>query len=178
MSQVMERAPGAEAVEPQQRRSRWVVAVVAMVAVVALAIAGLGGWFAGRAGEDDGGGGLPRVINVGGQPLTDRQQEMLAVVDQLLVDYRANDADAIIATFTPRGEKVVVGLGTFRVDDGTLRTFLEGRNFASMELIEPIIIHENDVELVVSAAGAEWMNVFEFTTAGDVLVSSHVSFGP
>lgn len=157
-------------IEPAHQR-RWVWPVIALLAL--LIGAGVG-WAIGTSADDE---GEPLVV-IGATEITERQQAMVDTSERLLAAYQANDADAVLAEFTSEGEKYVVGDGTYRVDDGSLRAFVEGRDFSGMETIEPMTIHENDVTMVVRVGGNEWLNVFVFTPSGNVLVTDHLSFGP
>lgn len=151
------------------RRPWWIVAVVAVVALLAGLV--IGRWTAPSEGT-------PEVVVPGGTELTDRQQQMIDASERYLVAYQTNDADAIVAAFTPQGEKYVVGDGTYRVDDGTLRAFVETNDYTGMEIVEPMTVHENDVAVVVAFGGFEFLNVLVFTESGEVLITDHLTFGP
>lgn len=170
MQQLIEQSGENIDVGPTRRRGRaWPV-----IAVLAMLIGAGVGWAIGSSAHDE----REPLVVVGDTDITERQQAMIDTSERLLAAYQANDADAILAEFTSRGAKYVVGDGTYRVDDGSLRAFVESRDFSGMEMIEPMTIHENDVTMVVRVDGNEWLNVFVFTPSGDVLVTDHLSFGP
>jgi hypothetical protein len=153
-----------------RRRRVWPLA-----ALLAMLLGAAVGWVIGSSSDEP---SPPSLVVVGGTELTDRQQAMVDATHAYLAAHQTNDVDAILAAFAPQGQKYVVGDRAYRVDDGSLRAFLEARDFSAMELVEPITVHENDVAMVVSIGSTEWLNVLVFTTSGDLLITDHLSFGP
>ena len=171
MTDLVERPVGG--IEPAAvHRRRWVWPTIA---ILALLLGGVVGWAIGASADGE---QQPSLVVIGGTELTERQQAMVDASERLLIAYQTNDVDAILAAFTPQGEKYVVGDGPYRVDDGSLRAFVEGRDFSGMEMVEPMTIHENDVSMVVRIGDTEWLNVLVYTQSGEVLITDHLSFGP
>jgi hypothetical protein len=171
MTDLIERPVGG--IEPGVvHRRRWVWPAIA---VAALLLGGVVGWAISTSVDDE---QQRSLVVIGGTELTERQQAMVDASESLLIAYQTNDVDAILAAFTPQGEKYVVGDGPYRVDDGGLRAFVEGRDFSGMEMVEPMTVHENDVAMVAKVGDTEWLNVLVYTQSGEVLITDHLSFGP
>lgn len=133
--------------------------------VIGLVIGLLGGWLI--FGSDD-------AITVDGSGLTDRQVEMLDMIDSDFAAWQDNDVDLVLSHYTDRAS--FVGLGVvYRVADGGLADYVSAFTLASsMEQIGPkVIVDGNTVMSFHTFGGSTLTNVFDFTSSGDVLIARH-----
>lgn len=143
-------------------RGPWLT--VGMV-VIGLLIGLLGGWL--FFGSDD-------VTTADGEGLTDRQAEMVEMIEDAMVAWQANDVDDVLSYYTDTGVFVALGI-EYRVADGGLADYV--RSFAGasrMESVGPtVVVDGNTVIAFHTYAGDTLTNVFEFTSGGEVLIARH-----
>jgi hypothetical protein len=164
--QTMDR-PVADAGPPATTRRPWWMLAIAVA--VALVLGVLGGWFLAGAMDDD-----PAAVAVGGGSLTERQQQMVDVLDEYEAAWRANDAAAVMAFFAPGGSFSSAGT-QYLMDDGSMAAFINGGSWDSLTGSDPVLVAGNEVALHTTWAGTEWFNVIEFTASGDPLIVRHIS---
>lgn len=114
------------------------------------------------------------VVTVDGTALTERQTEMVAMIDDAFTAWQENDVDAVLSYFTDGG--VFAGTDTtYRVSDGSLEGFVRFFSGASgMEAVgQKIVLDDTTVVSFHTLAGNTYTNVFRFTIAGDVLITRH-----
>jgi hypothetical protein len=149
-----------------QRRSRAWIAVI-LVAVIALAVGGVGGWMV--RGEPD----TPAILLAGSGELTARQEQLLDTTRAAEAAWQTNDVDAILALYAPNGTFEAFG-AVYRVDDGSLRTYIESGEWSSLDVLEPMLVRDNEVLTFHDFGGALFSESLTYTGSGDVLIVSHV----
>lgn len=138
--------------------------MVGMV-VIGLLIGLLGGWL--LFGSVD-------VITVDGSGLTDRQAEMVEMIEEDFAAWQDNDVDRVLSLYTDTG--VFVALGEdYRVADGSLANYVTSFSGAPrMEAVGPeVIVDGNTVISFHTYAGTTYTNIFDFTSRGEVLIGRH-----
>lgn len=142
------------------RLTWWVVAVVAILTLgVGLVVGRLT-----APSEDE-----PAYLAGGGQ-LGDRQEQMLDVLDEAVLGWRSGDAAAVLATFTPTGT-VTWGGTEYRVDDGTLATFVNGGDWSSLTVREPVLVDGNRLVFAYMHGDTHYLGSVEYTGTGEVLAT-------
>lgn len=159
-----ERIETTHAASPQ--RSSRTGLILAIVAALALALGGLAGWMI-RGGDD------PGVVLAGEGELTARQEQMFDMVRESELAWQRGDADAVTALFTPTGVFEALGT-TYRVDDGSLATFVDNGEWASLDVFEPMLVNGNELFSFHRYRGQVYSDTVTFTTTGDLLIVSHV----
>ncbi|MDH3247604.1 MAG: hypothetical protein OEQ47_01475 [Acidimicrobiia bacterium] len=146
---------------PSTRRSGLMIGMI----VIGLLIGLLGGWLI--FGSDD-------VVNVDGTGLTDRQTEMLELIDADFAAWQDNDVDLVLSHYTDTAAFVARGV-EYRVADGGLADYVASFLLASsMEQIGPnVVVDGNTVMSFHTFGGSILTNVFEFTSSGEVLIARH-----
>ena len=155
-NEVTEKAP----VRAATRRTWWLVAA----AVVALAA----GLVIGRATAPSD----ASAYLAGGGALSDRQEQMLDVLDEVELAWRAGDAEAVSAAFVPTGS-ATDGNASYRIDDGTLATYVTGGDWSSLTVLEPVLVDGNNVTFYYTVNGTSYLGSVVFTGTGDVLAVHH-----
>jgi hypothetical protein len=122
--EVTENAP----VRPRTHRTWWLLAAVAVLALGAGVVIGRA-----TAPSDE------SAYLAGGGALSDRQEQMLDVLDEAEQGWRAGDGDAVTATFVPTGT-MTWGDRSYRVDDGTLAAFVTGGDWSTLTILEPVLV--------------------------------------
>lgn len=143
---------------------RWIA--MAVVAALALAIGGVAGWMI--RGDDN-----PALVLAGDGSLTARQEQMLDVVREGELAWRAGDADAVLALCTPDATVEVLGT-VYRADDGTLAALIENGDWASLDVLEPVLVNGNEMFTFHRWGGVDRSETFVFTSSGELLITSHV----
>lgn len=147
---------------PTTTRRPWLL--IGMV-VIGLLIGLLGGWL--LFGSTD-------VIAVDGGDLTDRQIEMTETVSGAFEAWTSNDVSTVLSHYTDTATFVALGV-EYPVADGSLARYV-GSFFgaAEMESVEPMVVVDgNTVVSFHSYEGMTLMNVFDFTSSGEVLIARH-----
>lgn len=139
--------------------------IIVGMAVVGLLIGLLGGWL--LFGSDD-------VISVRETTLTDRQNEMVALIEADFTAWQANDVDTVLSYYTDNAVFVALDV-EYPVADGSLadyvRSFFGAKN---MEQLGPqVVVDGNTVITFHTYSGATYTNIFDFTTTGDVSIVRH-----
>ena len=146
---------------PSTRRSGLMIGMI----VIGLLTGLLGGWLI--FGSDD-------VIQVDGTGLTDRQTEMLELIDTDFAAWQDNDVDLVLSHYTDTAAFVAREV-EYRVADGGLADYVASFSLASsMEQIGPtVVVDGNTVMSFHTFGGSTFTNVFDFTSSGDVLIARH-----
>lgn len=148
------------------QRSRSTLLVVVVVGVVALALGGLGAWLMGA--SDDSSDDVTEVVT---GEVTDRQQEMLLIIDELDAALQAGTADAALVDrlFVPQGVYVINEDLEYRADDGSLAEFFERGSDRSAALYAPALVVD-DMVVKLGNYGGGYSQTFKFTSSGEVLI--------
>lgn len=150
---------------PTQARVGW--GMTGLVAVLALVLGALGSWAVFGLDDD------PTAIAAGGGELTERQEEMVAVLDDYTNAWDTSDGAAALETMTPTAF-VTFDNTSWRVEDGTLvRNIESGLYGPSLDHLDPILVEGNAIVAFHRYGGLEVANVFEFTNSGEVLITQH-----
>jgi hypothetical protein len=133
--------------------------------VIGLLIGLLGGWL--LFGSDE-------VVTVDGSGLTDRQVEMVELIESDFAAWQDNDVDLVLSHYTDRAT-FVAGGQEHPVADGSLARYVTtfiGAN--RMESVGPaIVIDGNSAISFHTYQGTTYANLFSFTSSGDVLIARH-----
>lgn len=144
-------------------RTRHPGLMIGMV-VIGLLIGLLGGWLIFGAEE---------VITVDGSALTDRQIEMVELIESNFAAWQDNDVDRVLSHYTERA--TFVAGGEYRVADGSLARFVT--SFVGAPQMEPIgpevLVDGNSAISFHTYQGTTYANIFHFTSSGDVLIARH-----
>lgn len=165
MSETMT-VPVAEGRPPVVKRTRWWLVAVLCVAV--LVIGAVAGWLARGPGH-----GTPAYVVAGGGAPTERQQQMIEMFDDYVAAWRSNDPDAVLSFYTDEGVFEWAGRSgpEYRVDDGTLRGYVENAvDHRGMTVGKPMLVQENRIATVGEVAGVRFVAVVEFTPNGELQV--------
>lgn len=142
----------------------------ALVALLALAVAVPA---CGTAGE------APDAVTVNGVEITDRQHEMLAIVDDYITAWGDTDGDAAASFMTPDGyvqypedEKM------FFVSDRTLQWRVTNGPYGTLRAHAPAIVYDDRVVLMgtIDAQGVDWLSVIRFTEDDPLRIVSETIF--
>lgn len=159
--------PVVETGSPVTTHRSWWMLVLAVV--VALALGVLGGWWLAGATDDD-----PEYVVAGGGSLTDRQREMLDVLDRYNAAWTGGDAATVASLFAPSGVYVK---GSIELTPGEIATYLERERatYSTLETYEPVLVDGAKVVEMASIYNdnVHAASVIEFTTSGEVLIRRH-----
>ena len=158
----------AHATPAEPSRQGWNSALVATGVVLALAAGFLIGFL--LWGTD---GDSTDPIVAGGGELTARQEQMVEVYDDYVAAWKSGDSDAITALFTPNGTFEIFGT-TYRVEDGTLASYVERMPVPTIEMLQPLLVHRDTILDFHRLGGSNREDVVQFTRTGEVLITSHV----
>lgn len=156
-NEVTEKAPARAAT----RRTWWLLAAVAVLALAAGLVIGRA-----TAPSDE-----PAYL-AGGGALSDRQEQMVDVLDEVEQAWRAGDAEALSAAFVPTGS-ATDGNASYRIDDGALATYVTGGDWSSLTVLEPVLVDGNTVTFYYTVNGTPYLGSVVFTGTGDVLAVHH-----
>ncbi len=145
----------------------WVIASV--VAALALVV-GLGVGFL-LGGSDD--PASTDLVAVDGAELTDRQEQMEAIVDEYVAAWQEGDGDTLAAMFTDDGSLEVFGT-EYPVEGGALAGYVDTHRTPTLETLEPVLIDDNRMLMFHRGVGMGTLtDVIDFTSTGEVLIVSH-----
>ena len=150
---------------PSSRGMR--MALLAVVAVLALVLGGVAGWM--LRGADDPGD----VVLAGDGELTARQEQMIDVIREAEAAWQSNDVDAILGVYAPDATYEAFDT-VYRMDDGSFAAYIEGGSWSSLEVYAPVLVRGNTALTFHRFGGQSYSESMTFTSAGDLLVTSHV----
>ena len=144
--------------------------ILVFVAVIALGLGMFGGWMIwGSTDNPDG------VVVVGGGELTQRQEEMVDMLDEYGVAYLGNDGAAVVEMYAENGTLSGLGNPVLHANDGTLEEFVNEFSFPDGPFDpEPVVVHENTVRFAHEYAGRTYFDIVTFTSMGELHIASHV----
>lgn len=135
----------------------WLLAAVAVLALAAGLVVGRS-----TAPSDE------SAYLAGGGALSDRQEQMLDVLDDIGAAWRAGDPGAVAAVFVPTGYATYAGR-SYRIDDGSLASFVTGGDWSSLTALDPMLVDGNTVTFYYEISGVHYLGAVQFTGTGDVL---------
>ncbi len=162
-------APETRGSAPSTPRARRVPILGAVLALlVALLVGGASGWLV-RGSIDD-----SRDLVVAGQTqLTDRQADIADFMREYEAAWQEGDGDAVVSMFASYGTATLLGT-TYRVDDGSLAEYVDSGNWASLDVLEPILVGGgNRAVSFHTFNGATYVDIVQFTGDGELLLVSH-----
>lgn len=141
-----------------------------VVAVVAALLLGL---LAGYVLYDSDETSVPAAMAVDGDELTDRQEEMLELLDDYSAAWRAGDGEAAEAMFTSNG--VLTYGKDYLASDGGLAAFIDAIPTPRLEMLEPVLLSGSTMISFheLTPEGATRQNLMEFTATGEVRLIKH-----
>lgn len=116
------------------------------------------------------------VVVVGGSALTERQQEMVALVTGPWIEaWEAADGEAVAALYTPDAVLYdIEGGEVVRVDDGTLQRFAS--SWPGIQLVSGMFVHGERIAVVLELEGIQVGCILEFTDFGELLIESNAAY--
>jgi len=153
-------APGGRRASPS-----WAGLILGLL--VALVVGGLGGWLA-RGATDD-----ASAYVAGGGALTERQEQMVDLIQDSGEAWATGDAQALEGMFADDGTFTVFDV-TYRMDDGSLQAYMDETSFPGLKLYGPIVVRGNQAVMFHNyATFGDIADVFEFTPEGELMIVSH-----
>ncbi len=143
-------------------RSPW---LLVGTVVIGLLLGLLGGWL--LFGSTD-------ILTVDGSGLTERQTEMVDMIESDFAAWQDNDVDRVLSHYTDTATFVARGV-EHRVTDGGLARFVTSFIGApDMEAVGPDVIVDGNTVISFHTFGeATYVDIFDFTSSGDVLIARH-----
>ncbi len=130
-------------------------------------------------GCDSGNDASADEVTVNGAEITDRQRDMLDIVDGYVAAWSATDGDAVASFMTPDAyieypERDEV----FLVSDGTLQERVSNGPYATLHAHAPAVVYDDRVVLMgrIDALDLDWLSVIRFTTSDPPLIVSETIF--
>jgi hypothetical protein len=149
----------------------------AEIAVLALILRAAGAWFTAER-IDDG----PSVLRAGGDGLTNRQDQMVEVVQDYISGWQATDGDLVASFVTDDGFVEYPAQGwLFNAADGTLQDHITNGPYETLRTLDPMLVHDDRIVLtgVIDSMSVNWISVVRFTTAGDLaIISETLTYWP
>lgn len=140
--------------------------ITPMAVVIALLVGFLAGFLLWGLNDTN-----PRAVAVGGDNLTDRQEQMVDFVDDAKAAWQQGDGDAVAAMFTEDGVMTIWGT---EYRGGEIARYVDSDIFASLEVFEPVLVSDNEMITFHTVAGFGTLNEFmEFTPEGELLIINH-----
>lgn len=159
--------------EVRQRSRAWVVFV--LLGLVLLFVGGVAGWLI-RGGDD---GSTPQYVVPGGAALTERQREMVSMVEEYAAAWRATDGEGVASFMTAGGyvqypEDNMI----YRVSDGTLQARVTNGPYSTIHALAPMTVYDDRIVLSgrIDSMSLNWLSVVRFTAGGDVRIMSETIF--
>ena len=161
--------PDTTPTKPTETRDRRSLIFV-LVAAIAIGLGLFGGWIIWGSTDDP-----DVIVVVGGSELTQRQEEMIDMLDEYGVAFLGNDAAAIIEMYAENGTMNMLSNPVLRANDGTLEEFITDFRFPDGPFyVEPVVVHENTLRFAHEYAGRTYFDIMTFTNGGELHVTSHV----
>lgn len=121
----------------------------------------------------------PDAVTVNGTEITDRQRDMLDIVDEYVAAWSATDGDAVASFMSPDAyveypERNEV----FLVSDGTLQERVANGPYATLQAHAPALVYGDRVVLMgrIDALDLDWLSVIRFTASDPPLIVSETLF--
>jgi hypothetical protein len=148
--------------------------VLVLVAAIALGLGLFGGWMIWGSTEPDTDADAVVVV-VGGGELTQRQEEMIEMLDVYGEAYLGNDGAAVVEIFAENGTMSGLGNPVLRADDGTLERFVNDFPVSDGPFyVEPVVVHDNTLRFAHKYVGRTYFDIVTFTSSGELRIVSHL----
>jgi hypothetical protein len=124
-------------------------------------------------------GTAPEYVTAEAAELTERQVEMIEVVEQYLDAWKDTDGEQVEAFMTADAYVAYVEEGwRFEIADGSLQTRISNGPYDSLEDLDPMVVYQDRVVLTgrINSLNLPWLSVIRFTSSGDVKIVSENIF--
>ena len=175
MSGTVEQIPVVHDRTTRERRVGWVVVVAAIAVLVGLAA----GWVIFGNNDDSSSDNVARYVTPGSVELTERQTEMVELVDQYMAAWSATDGQRLETLMVEGGHVEYAEQGwRFDLEDGSLQDRVSNGPYDSIRTYAPMLVYEDRIVLTgrVDSIDVEWLSVVRFTTSGEVKVISETIY--
>jgi hypothetical protein len=111
----------------------------------------------------------------GGTALTERQREMVTMVEQYVAAWHATDGEGVASLMTADGYIQYPEDDTiYRVSDKTLQARVTDGPYSTLHALEPMTVYDNWVVLSgrIDSFSLNWLSVVRFTSSGEVRIIS------
>lgn len=157
------------------RRVGRVVLVAAILFLLGLAT----GWAAFGNNEASDSDTAVTYVTPGSTELTERQTEMVELMDQYVAAWSATDGQRLETLMVDAGHVEYAEQGwRFDLEDGSLQDRVSNGPYESMENYAPMLVYEDRIVLTgrVDSVDVGWLSVIRFTTHGDVKIISETIY--
>jgi hypothetical protein len=120
-----------------------------------------------------------RVRRPGGAALSERQREMVSMVEAYGAAWQATDGDGVASFMTTDGYIEYRHDNTiYRVSDGTLQERVTNGPYDTLQTVAPMTVYDNWIVLSgrIDSMSLNWLSVVRFTSSGDVKIMSETIF--
>lgn len=116
------------------------------------------------------------VVVVGGQGLTERQQQMVDLIEGPWIDWWTRaDGDAVAAFYKEDAEMYdIEGGEVLTPTDGTLQQFAS--RWPGIQLRPGMLVHGDRAMFVLAYGGIDVGGILEFTDSGELLIESSAAY--
>jgi hypothetical protein len=121
----------------------------------------------------------PEYVVPGGAALSERQQDMVSMVEAYGAAWQATDGDGVASFMTADGYIEYPHDDTvFRVSDGTLQERVTNGPYDTLQTVAPMTVYDNWIVLSgrIDSMSLNWLSVVRFTPSGDVKTMSDTIF--
>lgn len=144
---------------------------------VLLLLGGVSGWLIGRGGEA--GSETGAYVVPGTDTLTERQAEMMSIVDHYLAAWQDTDGEGVASFMTDDGFIEYWEEGwVFSVADGSLQNRVTNGPYSTLRTVDPMLVYVDRIVLSgrIESMNLTWLSVVRFTRAGDVRIVSETIY--
>jgi hypothetical protein len=144
---------------------------------VLLVLGGVGGWLIGRGGEEGSDPGA--YVTPGTDTLTERQVEMMSIVDQYLTAWQSTDGDGVASFMTDDGFIEYREQGwVFSVADRSLQDRIANGPYDTLRTVDPKLVYVDRIVLSgrIESLDLTWLSVVHFTSSGNVKIVSETIY--
>lgn len=121
----------------------------------------------------------PEYIVPGGAALSERQREMVSMVEPYIAAWQATDGDGVASFMTTDGYiQYPEDNSIYRVSDGTLQERVTNGPYDTLHTVAPMTVYDNWIVLSgrIDSMSLDWLSVVRFTSSGDLKIMSETIF--
>jgi hypothetical protein len=121
----------------------------------------------------------PEYIVPGGAALSERQRDMVSMVEEYLAAWQATDGEGVASFMTAYGYIEYPHDDTiYRVSDGTLQERVTNGPYDTLQTVAPMTVYDNWIVASgrIDSMSLNWLSVVRFTPSGDVKIMSETIF--